>query len=282
MAMESQIQEITFDPDESSRRINRVNRIEDFFQPEPGRDWLEEIRPSLENEQEYEFYSKFQAELQRWGPSVTIPIDQMILTISKEIFKKPEDLALAYKLAVILLQAGRLNPNLRVEDYSAELEIILKNRRSFLGSSASDTGFNPEKHRGEVVISTMHKAKGLEWDRVYLISVNNYNFPTGYPEEDYFDEKFFIRDRLNLQAETLAQLAAIFSDNPYEWYQEGKATDKARLDYARERLRLLYVGITRAKKELIITWNTGRKGTNTAAYALIKLLEFVSNTENPE
>ena len=27
---------------------------------------------------------------------------------------------------------------------------------------------------------------------------------------------------------------------------------------AAERLRLLYVGITRAKKELVITWNSGR------------------------
>jgi len=32
----------------------------------------------------------------------------------------------------------------------------------------------------------------------------------------------------------------------------------------RERLRLLYVGITRARKELIITWNTGRTGQKQA------------------
>ena len=37
----------------------------------------------------------------------------------------------------------------------------------------------------------------------------------------------------------------------------GYATEKARLDYAAERIRLFFVGITRAKKELIITWNTG-------------------------
>ena len=33
---------------------------------------------------------------------------------------------------------------------------------------------------------------------------------------------------------------------------------EARIDYAAERLRLLYVGITRAKRDLIVTWNTGR------------------------
>jgi len=41
--------------------------------------------------------------------------------------------------------------------------------------------------------------------------------------------------------------------------RKAQATQQARLDYVRERLRLLYVGITRARKELIITWNTGRK-----------------------
>jgi len=122
----------------------------------------------------------------------------------------------------------------------------------------------------------------LEWDRVYLMSANNYNFPTGYPEEVYFDEKYFVRDRLNLQAETLAQLETIFSEKPYEWYQEGIATNQARLDFARERLRLLYVGITRAKKELVVTWNTGRNGKNSAALALIKLLESTHKKAYPE
>jgi len=43
---------------------------------------------------------------------------------------------------------------------------------------------------------------------------------------------------------------------------EGASTLQARLDYAAERLRLLYVGITRAKQELVITWNSGRPQPN--------------------
>ena len=74
-----------------------------------------------------------------------------------------------------------------------------------------------------------------------------------------------MRDGLNLEAETLAQLEAITTNNEYAWYEPGQATRQARLDYVRERLRLLYVGITRAKKELIITWNTGRTGEQTQA-----------------
>jgi DNA helicase-2/ATP-dependent DNA helicase PcrA len=45
------------------------------------------------------------------------------------------------------------------------------------------------------------------------------------------------------------------------------ATLASRVDYVKERLRLFYVGITRAKKELIITWN-GRQGDATPSLAL--------------
>ena len=44
------------------------------------------------------------------------------------------------------------------------------------------SGFDPERYRGKAVVTTMHKAKGLEWDRVYLMSVNNYDFPFQYAE----------------------------------------------------------------------------------------------------
>ncbi len=65
---------------------------------------------------------------------------------------------------------------------------------------------------------------------------------------------------LNLEAEALAQLRAATSNSEYDYYEEGSATRRVRLDYVRERLRLLYVGITRARKELVVTWNSGRKG----------------------
>ena len=55
-----------------------------------------------------------------------------------------------------------------------------------------------------------------------------------------------------------------------DWYSEGQATLAARTDYVRERLRLLYVGITRAKEELVLTWNTGR-GTQTQALGFAAL-----------
>jgi DNA helicase-2/ATP-dependent DNA helicase PcrA len=44
------------------------------------------------------------------------------------------------------------------------------------------------------------------------------------------------------------------------------------LDYVKERLRLFYVGITRAKRELIVTWNSGRQGDATPSLPLSELM----------
>ena len=141
-----------------------------------------------------------------------------------------------------------------------EMAVIARNERRFIGFSDDDSGFDPERHKGQVVVATMHKSKGLEWDRVYLMSVNNYDFPSGQPYDHYISEPWFLRDHLNLEAETLEQLRVALSSDEYSWYQEGEASSRARLEYVAERLRLLYVGITRAKRELVVIWNTGRDG----------------------
>jgi DNA helicase-2/ATP-dependent DNA helicase PcrA len=152
-----------------------------------------------------------------------------------------------------------------------ELNDIARNQRKFIGFSGDDLGFDPDAHKGQVVVATMHKAKGLEWDRVYLMSVNDYDFPSAAPGDKFVSEKWFLRDGLNLEAEALAQLKAALSASEFDYYEEGVPSRRARLYYARERLRLLYVGLTRARKELIVTWNTGRRGEATPALALAAL-----------
>jgi DNA helicase-2/ATP-dependent DNA helicase PcrA len=202
----------------------------------------------------------------------------MILTLSQDLFTAPNDLALAHKLALVLRQVSDDHVDWRLPELNGELGLIARNERRFLGFSEDDSGFDPSHHAGKVVVTTMHKAKGLEWERVYLMSVNNYDFPSGQPNDRYISEKWFVRAALNLEAETLAQLEAAASTGEYEFYAEGQATQSARLDYVRERLRLLYVGITRAKKELVITWNTGRTGEQTPALAFAALQGWLQDS----
>ena len=200
-------------------------------------------------------------DLKTWQQAVLLPVDQMVMTIAMNLFSEPADLALAYKLAILLGSSAVSNPAWRLPEFCRELDEIANNRFRLVGFSNEDTGFDPDNHKGEAVISTMHKAKGLEWDRVYLLAVNNYNFPSAQDNDNYMSEKWFLRDRLNLEAEMIAQLKALALKDRIALRQpEGKATRDARLDYSAERLRLLYVGITRARKELIITYNSGQRG----------------------
>ncbi len=199
-------------------------------------------------------------QIARWQHIVLLPIDQMIMTIGMGLFSEPADLALAHKLAVIMRSVGDLNPKWELPDFCEELNAILKNRFKLYGFSEDDLGFNPENYKGKVVISTIHKAKGLEWDRVYLLSVNNYDFPSMQDNDRYISEKWFVRQNLNLEAEVLSLLEAVAEKDKVGLKKdEGLATLEARQDYCAERLRLLYVGITRARRQLVITWNTGRQ-----------------------
>jgi len=106
------------------------------------------------------------------------------------------------------------------------------------------------------------------------MSVNNYDFPSGMEYDRYISEKWYLQDGLNLEAESISQLKATVSKDEFNWYQIGEASRLARFDYVRERLRLLYVGITRARKELIITWNAGRNGDLQPAIPFKELNNF--------
>ena len=254
-----------------ARLLGKCTEVETYVSPRTDQDWLADLGSAGGSAEELAELNEFRAVLRRWQGTTVLPIDQMILTLSQDLFTAPNDLALAHKLALMLRQVRDDHSEWRLPELNGELSLIARNERRFLGFSEEDAGFDPSHHAGKVVVTTMHKAKGLEWDRVYLVSINNYDFPSLQPNDRYISERWFVRDRLNLEAETLSQLDAALSANEYEFYSEGAATRTARLDYVRERLRLLYVGITRAKKELVITWNTGRQGDQTAAIPFVAL-----------
>ncbi|MBI3176090.1 MAG: ATP-dependent helicase [Chloroflexi bacterium] len=257
--------------------IRRISEVETFVAPANltsrgvNKDWLALLSES-ESQQVLQELADFRVNVERWLKAVTLPIDQLILTLAQDIFSDASDLALAHKLALVLRKAAADHGDWRLPELTSELAVIAKNERRFIGFSSDDSGFDPERHRGKVVVTTLHKAKGLEWDRVYIMSVNNYDFPANLPGDRFISEKWFVRGGLNLEAEALAQLTALESNGEFDWYEEGAATQKSRLGYVKERLRLLYVGLTRAKRDLIVTWNSGRQGDATPSLALSELM----------
>lgn len=275
--------------DRVARHLETLKKVEEYVAPSPSASAVATLAPAAhgnagsqldlaadELEALQSELAAFSSILQRWHAAIVLPVDQLVLTLSQDIFTSAPDLALAHKFALVLAQLAAENPHWRLPELTPRLNEIARNERKFIGFSADDSGFDPDAHPGTVVVSTIHKAKGLEWDRVYLLSVNNYDFPSAQPTDRFVSEKWFLRDGLNLEAEALSQLKAALSESEYEIYEEGQGTRRARLDYARERLRLLYVGITRARQELLITWNTGRRGLALPAIPLAALQTWYS------
>ncbi len=238
------------------KALGRLRYPERFVSPAASDDWLNGIGWLDEHEGFRTVVESFRTDLRRWCAATVLPIDELILTLGHDLFSEPTDLALAHSAAVLLAKRVREQPHLRLPDLTKELEESARNRRRLLGFSADARGFEPSP--GEVTIATMHTAKGLEWDRVYLASISNYSFPSGGDEDTYRGERWFVRDSLNLTEEALEQTKQLHMGTLDE-YVPGKATKKARQGVAAERLRLLYVGITRARRELILTYNTGSR-----------------------
>ncbi len=254
--------------------FRQLRATEDFLWPGAEGGWM----PDLEDSPDHPgigSLERMRTQLQEWLKATLLPIDQLVLTVAQVLFHTQADLALAHKMALLLRSIAENNPDFRLPEMVQELRRIAQNERRFLGFDDATTGYEPKP--GLVTVATMHAAKGLEWDRVYLLSVNNYSFPAALPGDSYLAEKWFIRDELNIQAETRRQLELLMNGKA-ENYVEGEASRQARIDYAQERLRLLYVGITRARFDLSITWNMGRywdQGRrNTPAAALIALTQF--------
>ncbi len=261
--------EVSASIDSIMKELKKIRYVEDYVSPRLS-DWLEDNAPAEENTTLHNQLSEFREMVGQWLRASELPIDQLILTIAGDIFTDPSDIATAYMVALHLSRLGEIHTDMRLPEFADELKAIAMNKRKFSGLSDDDSRFDPDAHKGKVTVTTMHKAKGLEWDRVYLLSVNNYDFPSADPSDSFIGERWFIRDTLNLAEECLAQLDVLRTG---EIYNEGEATLSSRIEYAAERLRLLYVGITRARKELIITWNTGR-GEATEATPLVALRTF--------
>lgn len=260
------------------KALSKCREPETFLFPTEC-DWLDSIQWLDSVEGMRPLAEAFRSDLQRWTKATVLPIDELLLTLGNDLFDQPADLALAHHLAVLLAKLQDENPAWRLPELAGELDNIAQNRRRILNFSEDGGGFEPKP--GVVTVATMHSAKGLEWDRVYLLAVNNYGFPSGNEGDKYRSERWYVRDNLNLVAEVQAQVRHLQTGNMDD-YQPGQASKLARTSLAAERLRLLYVGITRARRELIITYNTGRqpeRDPNRPAFAFEALQNYVAKRQ---
>lgn len=198
-------------------------------------------------------------------------LDNLVLYISSILNLSVEDKAMAQAVASYAKFAIKDTPDLTLEEISDQL---LDNKNLVFRHVADVIydlqGYEPAP--GRVTVATCHKSKGLEWDCVFLACLTDYNYPAslgGKFRSDYF----YFKDNLrNPVAIGKAEIRRILGENI-----DGNPFIQAKVDVLNEKIRLLYVAITRAKEYLVVMThheNEGNRKDKPSKYFNI-LKEFI-------
>ena len=260
----------------TSKLIRTLENTEDYLYPDK-KDWIHNLEDEELNQNSLEMLKSYRQVMRRWHAAMILPMDQLVLVVAQDLVLENSEIAIIHKLSGFIKSLLENNPHWTDIDVLDELIGISKNNRGFATFSQKEVGFDPDNYKGKVIVATAHKSKGLEWDKVFLSSANNYDYPGGESNESYTSEKWFITDQRNLEAELLYDLESLRVEHSGGIMLRAYDKQDARNDVARERLRLFYVGITRAKKSLTISWNTGTRNNLRASLPLQYLSGLVNN-----
>ncbi|MFW6266206.1 MAG: ATP-dependent helicase [Halanaerobiales bacterium] len=194
---------------------------------------------------------------------VDIPPDELILFLAEKLAFTEEDLAIAQNIALQIRGELDYNPHWKLHDIADEFSRLQPSFEQFARKIYERKGFEPKA--GVITITTLHKAKGLEWDTVFLTYLTDNYFPSTV-DDNFQGEHYYLQDEYsNPSALARARLSYMLNQDSVEDPQE-----EARLETIRERLRLLYVGITRAERNLFLSshhkiqFDTNTKDVNEA------------------
>ena len=154
------------------------------------------------------------------------------------------------------------------------VSIVLDKKYSRIFDSAIDTIYDigeKEPEPGSVTLATLHKSKGMEWDAVIIFGINSNNFPSSYI--DYFRSEIkYLKDGFKFPEADVKRDIDYFTDKKLMKKEDYEMQVKKEL--IDERTRLLYVGITRAKKDILLICALNEKNKVTGTLFKKKESEF--------
>lgn len=221
-------------------------RPEALLYPEAGQR-LEAALPPLDRiePQDLEAIALLCGYLRRWLRAVALPVDQLLMTVAQDLLVEEGDMARAHQLAVYVRTRADQNTAWQLPELVRELSEAVQGRPGAFADP--EDVFAPRP--GRIFLTTMHKAKGMEWDLVYVMGVDGDWFPHDLDARFLGEYEFLGGDPCeDARAELLDLLGEIGASRL-------SATDRSHAEVIAERLRLLYVAITRARRYLVLSWS---------------------------
>jgi len=173
-------------------------------------------------------------------------IEKLVLYIAEKLNFSKENMAIAQKVASTVRFLAEDNPRYKVVDLATEL-LNPKNTFNYFANIVWELkGY--EAKPGIVTVATYHKSKGLEWDNVFLGGITSDEFPARLNDK-FKDKQDYLKAACDNPTKMIKEdMAKMLGNNENVDYEK-----QAKIEIIGERARLLYVGITRAKRRLFCT-----------------------------
>lgn len=194
--------------------------------------------------------------IQEWlTASLNLPPEELILFLAEELELEEDALALAQGMALQVKDHLQDHPNWKLADIVDNLADLDQSFASVAKKLDDVRGFTAEP--GVVTVLTAHKSKGLEWDAVFITSIVAESYPATVNDSFKGECWYLADDKSNPVALAKAQLA--------RGLDEDIVVDpvfQSKIEVIKERLRLLYVAITRARRSLFLSGYRQREKRN--------------------
>ncbi len=209
----------------------------------------------------------------------TTKIDELILFIKDRLDLKDEEKSLVDYVAFYVRYLSNEMPNITLR----EILDILSDSRNKVFNYMIDVvyeinGYEPQP--GSITVCNYHKSKGMEWDCVFLLQLTQFHFPDNIGQKFQCD-KWYLKDKYkNTEALVKSQIDLILHGKLMQNHYR-----QTKIEIINEKIRLLYVGITRAKEMLIMMGSSyqneeesknSKKKQQPSLY-LMKLNELIQN-----
>lgn len=183
-------------------------------------------------------------------------IDKLILFIGDSMTIEKEEIAIVDYLAFYVKYLVAENNNINLQQIY-NLLIDRKNRVfSYIIEVVSEiNGYEPLP--GSITVCNYHKSKGLEWDCVFLLGMTEFNFPDNIYQKFQCDKWYLKEKYKNPEANIKAEIDFILKGEVNKNYSK-----EIKESLIKEKIRLLYVGITRAKEMLILSASAKNSATD--------------------